>query len=354
MKFAVTADLHLSSKEQHPERYSSLENILEQLLAHDIGRLVIAGDLFDKSFNNYSAFDELVSNPRYTALQIDVIPGNHDITLRQSSFVARNVTIIEEPQLLPLCDEIRLLALPYMLDKSMGEILETFSSDLTEPWILIGHGNYTRGINITNPYESEGYMPVTSVDIERYKPRRVFLGHIHAQSDTGRIHLIGSPCGMDITETGRRRFLVYDVVTDEVAKHTVDTDIIFMNESLTIYPVDDEVTFIETQIARTIKEWDLSDEELQKVRLRVKVRGVSSDKRLVAETIQKGFAAVKFYKDEEPDLTDVDDARSGDFLFLIESVKQKLEALDWQADEVNPTKDEIFAAALKAIYGNGK
>jgi DNA repair exonuclease SbcCD nuclease subunit len=54
MIVAVTADLHLTERETHPERFDALDNILEQAVREGIGTLIIAGDLFDEDCRNYS------------------------------------------------------------------------------------------------------------------------------------------------------------------------------------------------------------------------------------------------------------------------------------------------------------
>ena len=48
MKIALTADLHLTSKDKYPERYNALENILDQVVANKIEILIIqiTSDLF--------------------------------------------------------------------------------------------------------------------------------------------------------------------------------------------------------------------------------------------------------------------------------------------------------------------
>jgi CRISPR system Cascade subunit CasE len=46
MQIAVTADVHLRSKQEYPERYSALANILAQLASQDIDMLLVAGVLF--------------------------------------------------------------------------------------------------------------------------------------------------------------------------------------------------------------------------------------------------------------------------------------------------------------------
>ena len=48
MKIAVTADVHLTTREDNPERFNALEDILGSLEGLGIEHLIIAGDLFNK------------------------------------------------------------------------------------------------------------------------------------------------------------------------------------------------------------------------------------------------------------------------------------------------------------------
>jgi DNA repair exonuclease SbcCD nuclease subunit len=57
MKIGITADLHLKSKDETPERYNALENIIADLRSKNINRLIVAGDLFDRERYNYNDFD---------------------------------------------------------------------------------------------------------------------------------------------------------------------------------------------------------------------------------------------------------------------------------------------------------
>ena len=72
MKIAITADVHLRTEGEHPERYAALENILEQTRDIDIKHLIIAGDLFDTEFQNYSEFETLCT--KYDDLDLFIIP----------------------------------------------------------------------------------------------------------------------------------------------------------------------------------------------------------------------------------------------------------------------------------------
>ena len=67
MKIAVTADAHLRAEAGHPERYNALENVFAQTVEAGIENLIIAGDLFDKDFQDYSKFEKLCRN--HTSLQ---------------------------------------------------------------------------------------------------------------------------------------------------------------------------------------------------------------------------------------------------------------------------------------------
>jgi len=78
MKIAVTADTHLTDKNEYPERYNSLNNILDKLSSEGINTLIIAGDLFDESYQNYSEFDEITAT--YDNIDFHIVPSNHDLT----------------------------------------------------------------------------------------------------------------------------------------------------------------------------------------------------------------------------------------------------------------------------------
>ena len=99
------------------------------------------------------------------------------------------------------------LFLPYRHGRSMGEEIEPFANQLVdEDWLLLSHGDWSGGLRKPNPHEPGIYMPLTRKDIELYKPSCIVLGHIHIPMDLPPIHYPGSPCGLDITESGKRRY----------------------------------------------------------------------------------------------------------------------------------------------------
>jgi DNA repair exonuclease SbcCD nuclease subunit len=353
MKIAFTADCHLTKSEDHPERYQAFENILDQMIERGIEILVIAGDLFDKGMTNYADFDKICRKKKYQTIQIHILPGNHDPGLKAGNFAAPNVHVISEPKFLDfVLEEIPILAIPYRADMTMGERIEPFREHLqARRWILVGHGDYTSGLRIKNPYEQGVYMPLTGQDVERYQPLRCFLGHIHIPAGFDRVRYPGSPCGMDINEIGLRYFLVYDSELDEIEPAMVDTPVVYFNERLLMLPVEDEKTYIDEQIKSRIEAWDLPRGWDDRVRVRVRVAGYCQDIRLLEENIRQAFSAYSFYSGEDPDVSAVHLSDDLERQHIAQQVRDRLADLDWPEGEDQPDRDQIMLAALQAIYG---
>ena len=80
MKIAITADIHLTSVKDNPERFHALESILNRLVEDRIPVLIIAGDLFDATAQEYHDFEKIIGKKKYQGLKIISIRGNHDHT----------------------------------------------------------------------------------------------------------------------------------------------------------------------------------------------------------------------------------------------------------------------------------
>lgn len=95
MKIAITADIHLAAKGKYLERYSALESILDQVESENMDTLIIAGDLFDKDFYNYSEFEKICK--KHSQVEIHIIPGNHDAGISEKCIVGPNIHIYTTP-----------------------------------------------------------------------------------------------------------------------------------------------------------------------------------------------------------------------------------------------------------------
>ncbi len=354
MKIAITADLHLTTRNQHPERYSALANIFEQMLSRGIHTLIVAGDLFDESSSNYGEFDAFCKQPQFAGLRLLILPGNHDARLANHSFTASNLEVFSEPTLRAFAENgLKFLFLPFKRERTMGDDIAAHAHQLpANKWVLIGHGDWAEGMRDPNPYEPGVYMPLTRADVETFKPARAILGHIHKPWDGARVHYAGSPCGLAINETGRRRFLILDTDTGAVTSQTVVTDVLFFNEVFVVLPLRDEIEFLKKQIADRIKSWGLAPVEYSKVRLQVRALGYSANKRRLHETFKTAFAEFSFHRDQEPELSQVAEADDLNRAEIAQQVSAWLEKLEWNSAPDQPDKHQILLEALHLIYGN--
>ena len=352
MKVAITADLHLTNRFEHPERFQTLENILVSLDQAEIDTLIIAGDVFDSSLKNPAEFESLCQDERFRGLNLILLPGNHDPTLSSADFTLPNIRVISEPEIINLEDETYpFLFIPYQESKTMGEILAFFHDQLTQDrWNLVGHGDWSSAQQ-PNPYEPGVYMPLTPTDIEIYRPATVFLGHIHSPLDHPPVYYPGSPCGLNITETGKRRILVYDTAERQVEAAAVDSPVIYFDESLLIVPVENESEYLREEVSRRIAGWNLLPEDTDKVLLRVSVKGFSTDRRRLMTVLKEAFKEYAFYDNQEPDLTKVWISDDSELNSIAGSVKDRINSLNWPSGIEEPSKDDIIFEALKVIYG---
>ena len=352
MKIAVTADVHLTTREDHPERFNALATILDRLADLEIDQLIIAGDLFDQDVQNYSEFEKLCQ--QRSDLTIHVIPGNHDPSVEAKRFATDNIRAYSEPTRVDL--GATFLFVPYQHGTSMGEAIAPECDNL-EPnkWVLVGHGDYYGGSHQPNPYEKGIYMPLSRSDVERFQPCTVLLGHIHVPSDEAPIHYPGSPCGLNITEVGHRRFLVYDTDTAVISPCRIQTDILFFQESFVIVPYEDEVDRLGEEIQRRIDAWDLAESDQDRVQLRVDARGFCIDKQAITVLLNERFGDFAHYKDETPDVADLSVSTNIELGRIATQVEKLIDELDWQSapEGDRPDRDEIMNQALHVIYGEG-
>lgn len=347
MKIAITADVHLRSQEETPERYNALTNILSQCDSQGIEVLIVAGDLFDKEYQNYSEFEALCAES--PNVQLHIIPGNHDPGLRPENIVSVNVTIYVEPTPV-LWDSTTFLFVPYIAGKTMGQqIAEAGEHLMPDQWILVGHGDYLPGTLVPNPHEPGIYMPLTRATIDQTSPRAVLLGHIHAAYSAEQVHYAGSPCGIDLSETGRRRFLLYDTATGIVTHNTVDTDRLYFDEEFTLVPMDDEIVRLEEAIEVRIASWDLQESEYEKVRLRVRANGYVKDRNAATEILKCGF---RRFAMDGPNVEELSTSLDTQLNAIACQTRVLIEGADWDFGGDEPSRSEVLRAALLVIYGD--
>ena len=122
MKIAITADIHLKTDKENPERFNALQDILDQLADENIKHIIIAGDLFDIESQNYSIFDELCKKEEHRSTNFYIIPGNHDPSISSKYFTSENIKVFDKPTFQDFDDcTSSFFFIPYFAGKSMGD-----------------------------------------------------------------------------------------------------------------------------------------------------------------------------------------------------------------------------------------
>lgn len=300
MKIAITSDLHLKSKNETPDLYNTLKEILTYLQSNSISHLIIAGDTFDKNIHNTSDFVNICNE--FNKINVYIIKGNHDANLQQSLFISQNIKVIEQPTFFPLSDKMYALLIPYE-NKSMDEVLVSMENEIKErkkPWILIGHGTYFSRIamlsNLPCIHEKDNrsYMPLSKRIIEKLSPEYVFLGHIHKPFVEDNVISPGSPYPLDHTEKGKRRFLVFDAIDCNYYSVPLESRIIYLEETFFIIPSMDKNTDSEMNMLKS--QWnaisiynELSNSDMNKVILTAHLKGWTTNAMKLAQDMEKYF-----------------------------------------------------------------
>ncbi|MEA2056243.1 MAG: metallophosphoesterase family protein [Patescibacteria group bacterium] len=353
MKLAITADIHLRNRQETKERWQALEEILSQLISHEINHLIIAGDLFDQESHNYSQFDALCKRRKFKKITLHIIPGNHDPSLKQANFTADNIHLYQQPTLvtLPNTDK-QFFFIPYLKDQSMGGVLAKYKSELSHPWVLVGHGNWAETIRSPNPTEPGIYMPLSRSTLKSYKPNLTLLGHIHKPMDNRNhnVYYPGSPCGLDITETGQRTYLVLDLDNLEIKRKPIKTEVIYFDDQVVIYPMENESEYWQKLINHLRKKWNLNKQDQDKAVIRIKVTGFSSDKRKLKKFFEHKLKELTGWKDQRLDLSNLNSSDNYELLKISERVSQKIVDLNLPEKSDEPDKKQILEETMKTIY----
>ena len=353
MRIAITADNHLTTRAKHPERFLALADIFENCRRKNVQLLIIAGDLFDQSLVNYAEFEQLYRQVRPAELTTVIIPGNHDQRLHTSALAGESLLVYSTPILRPLNDNRLVLFLPYQENTTMGEAIAPFATDLQgKRWILVGHGDWYGGSNVEDPYEKGIYMPLTDTDLKLYQPELVFLGHIHLPQSGKKVHYPGSPCPLNITETGPRRFLILDTARGEIDAVPVNSQLIYFDERLLMLPAENDLEILERDIQSRIADWQLPSDWERYVQVRVRIAGsAGSNRGQILSRVKELFSPFQFYRNEDPDLSKLIHSRDPDRAVIARQFRSWVEQLSWEEASDQPSKSLILEQGLKVIYG---
>jgi len=356
MKVAVTADCHLDERGGHPERYAALEEILSRLCEEDIGELIIAGDLFDRPLGRYSRFEALCR--QYPDVFLHIIPGNHDVgtdshqsPLGAKSLAIPNATVYDEVTVERI-GGMAFLFVPYRSGMSMGRAVAEACDPPDGDWILVGHGDSSAASGVGNSYEEGTYMPLSSAEVDELSPSLTLLGHIHAPQDLAPLYYPGSPCGMNINETGPRSFLVLDTGSLDVQRIELETGPVFLRRDFLVLPEEEAEQRLLQEIGEVRAGWSADIPDLEKrARIRIRVFGYTPDRSGIVRCLEEGFGDLTFYEGESPDFSGLRESAGRQRSELARLVVRRIEEMDWPFGNGEPARGQVVRRALEMIYG---
>jgi exonuclease SbcD len=349
MKIAFTADVHLAGQELYPERYRALKAILDVLKQEGICHLVIAGDLFDKGFVNYAEFENLCAG--YPEVTLHVIPGNHDPDISKKAITSANVYIYTETTPVSF-ERLSFLFVPYKNSVTMYEqVSPCIEAIQGMPWVLIGHGDYYHGVKEVNPLEKGTYMPISRENINALRPQKVILGHIHKPMTFEGVCYCGSPCGLDITEKGKRYFLLFDTVDGSTIEREVPGTPLYFNETFILVPSENEVEHCCAQIRERIAAWGIVEQDMARTVVKVSVKGYCMDKSAILNAIKEEFAGFRFYNPSGPLIDELSVSTDPQLQAIAERTMRLIDEAKWNLVEGEPDKESVKILALNTIYG---
>jgi exonuclease SbcD len=357
MRIAVTADLHLRTPSETPERYVSLEQILGSMTGRGTGLLVIAGDLFDADMRDFSGFESILGKPDFRNIRVLAIPGNHDPGLKQSHFALRTIRVIPSPTVLKLGEtDMALAIIPYGCAPTFSDAVTALSAQPIHGSVLIGHGDFVSGRTLrSNPYEAGFYMPLSRRDLDAGHFPLAILGHIHAPCSSGDVHYPGSPCPVDRSETGKRSYIELDLTSGTVQRVPIRSGLLYLRQRLPVVPGPGEARHVRSAILGMAETMQIQEGERETLRVSIQITGFAESRAAVGEACQSALVEAFGRRDYEIDtsrlLVAEDQSRAALAVEAFRRLSEMKEMAFWPAEAEAPEMEQVGEQTLKIIYG---
>ncbi|HWS24830.1 MAG TPA: metallophosphoesterase [Anaerolineales bacterium] len=353
MRIAFTADIHLTNEQRHSSRSDALANILAQCASSRVDALIIAGDLFNSDVANPRVLENIIRQAQPLEFPIIILPGNHDPHLTTNLFTNElHLRVIELPELDREHFDIPILFIPYAPDRRLGEVLSNFKTDLVpNGFLLVSHGDLPGQIQERNTFEGGFYMPLFKRELQEFKPRQVFLGHIHSPISNGTVHYPGSPIGLDITETGIRSFIVYDTKTNEIERKTIKSNSVNYIKKILLTPGRDETDQLNRYVEGWKHDWEQTDPSTLIV-LRVTIEGYSSSRGIIESNLKELLSqSTNPIQIESIDTSNLSAFNQEVLSGALEDLKRIVADLPLNDAKSLPEREQIFSEVLNLLFG---
>jgi DNA repair exonuclease SbcCD nuclease subunit len=236
MRFVHAADLHLDSPLQGLARYEgapvdairgatrhALENLVDLCLAEGARLLLVAGDLYDGSWKDYSTglfFAQQMTRLRDAGVHVVWIRGNHDAASRLTQHLRLPDNVRELPVRRPDTIELEDLGIAV---HGQGFATAAVTDDLAAAYPPPVPGALNIGLLHTALDGREGHAPYAPCRVDGLVARGYdywALGHVHARQVVARAPWIvfpGNLQGRHVRETGEKGATLVTVTEGRIA-----------------------------------------------------------------------------------------------------------------------------------------
>ncbi|MFW5875239.1 MAG: metallophosphoesterase family protein [Myxococcota bacterium] len=236
MKFVHAADLHLDSPLRGLERYEgapverirgatrrAMENLVELCIDEDVAFLLLAGDVYDGDWKDYSTglfFSTQMSRLREAGVRVFLIRGNHDAQSQIAKHLHLPDNVIELSTREPQTKRIESLGVAV---HGQGFKRREVTEDLAAQYPAAEPDAFNVGLLHTALGGRVGHEPYAPCTVETLRSRGYdywALGHVHAREvvcDDPWIVFPGNLQGRHARETGPKGASLVEVRSGRVA-----------------------------------------------------------------------------------------------------------------------------------------
>jgi hypothetical protein len=169
------------------------------------------------------------------------------------------------------------------------------------------------------------------------------------------VHYPGSPCPVDRSETGRRSYIDLDLATGAVQRVGIRSGLLYLRHRIPVIPGPGEIRHVRSFVLAMAEGIQLSDSEMETVRVSLEVTGFAQSRAEVAEALRAALVERFGRKEYEIDTSGLLAADDPSRAALAAEAYRRLTGMkgegSWPSEPEAPDVEQAAEQALKLAYG---